>query len=167
MAVHGTDLNTVQVRLRNSVFIRPMQRRIVELTNILGECNTKDLQVFFPFLVEHIFGVNPSYGPGWNLLRTSRRHDVGDFEALYKFLHPFGMFFEIIYKLLGDVYLKYEYPLTFLPSKLRQAILEGSVPQFYLDKLQIDPHLREPVGLLLSILLLTIYYNLTINCTNR
>lgn len=134
-----------------------MQRRVIELTNILSECNMKDLQIFYPFLVEHIFGINPSYGNGWNLSRISRRHDLGDFDALFKFFHPFGFFFELIYKLLGDVYLKYEYPLTFLPSRLRQVILEGSVPQFYLDKLQIDPNLREPTGLLLSILLIALF----------
>lgn len=127
-----------------------MQRRVVELTNILLECNIKDLQIFFPYLVEHIFGINPPYGGGWNLLKTFRRQNPSDFEALFKFLHPFGPFFDIIYKLLIDVYLKFEYPLTLLPSKLKHVILEGSVSQFYIDKLHIDPNLREPTGLLLS-----------------
>lgn len=110
-----------------------MQRRVTELTIILSECSLKDLQIFFPFLVEHIFGVNPSYGNGWGLLRISRKNDTGDFEALYRFLHPFGPFFDIVYRLLSDVYLKYEYSISFLPTKL-------------------DPSLREPTALLLSIL---------------
>lgn len=130
-----------------------MQRRVAELTVILSECSMKDLQMLFPLMVEHIFGINPSLGTGWNLLRISRHYSNSDFDAIYRFLHPSGIFFEIIYKLLGDVYLKYEYPITFLPPRLKQMILDGSVPSFYMDKLQIDPNLRVPTGLILSILL--------------
>lgn len=130
-----------------------MQKRVNELTYILQECSMKDVQIIFPFLVEHIFGVNPSFGNGWNLLVTSRTSNSGDFDALYTFLHPFGTLFEIIYKLLGDVYSKYEYPITLLPQRLRQMILNGSVPQFFVDKIQIDPNFRAPTALVLSILL--------------
>ncbi|KAL0272445.1 UNVERIFIED_CONTAM: hypothetical protein PYX00_005408 [Menopon gallinae] len=140
----------VQVKLRNAVYLYPMQKRVTELTYILQECSMKDVQIIFPFLVEHIFGVNPSFGNGWNLLGTSRTSNCGDFDALYTFLHPFGTLFEIIYKLLGDVYSKYEYPITLLPQRLRQMILDGSVPQFFVDKLQIDPNFRAPTALVLN-----------------
>lgn len=135
------------------MYLYPMQRRVSELTVILSQCSMKDLQLLFPVLVEHIFGVNPSFGVGWNLLKTSRYYNGGDFDAIFRFLHPVGPFFDVVYKLLGDVYLKYEYPMTFLPTRLKQMILDGSVPAFYMDKLQIDPNLRAPTGLVLSILL--------------
>lgn len=150
MAAVATDAFSVQVRLRNALYLYPIQRRIAELTIILSECSMKDLQALFPLMVEHIFGINPSLGTGWNLLRISRQFNNSDFDAIYRFLHPSGIFFEIIYKLLGDVYLKYEYPVTFLPQRLKQMILDGSVPSFYMDKLQIDPNVRVPTGLILN-----------------
>lgn len=143
----------MQARFNNSLCIVPLRRRIAELTVVLRECNIKELEPLLLSLIENIFGIKSTYANsmGWLLHTIVKSSD--DFDAIFTFLHPQGVLFEAIYKVLGDFYLKYEFQLSYLPQKFMKMILDGKIPPFYMDKIQIDSYTRSPTALALSILL--------------
>jgi len=102
----------LQARLNNALNL-PLQYRCDELTNIFGEFGNKELQMVLPQLLESLFGLTDQMG--WGLRTIYRNTQPREFDILFKFLHPQGVVFRLCYKLLTDCYVKYEFPLTYLP----------------------------------------------------
>lgn len=72
-----------------------------------------DLQIMFPVLVENIFG--PQCTLSWGLRTISGTVNESDFQTLRHFLSPTGPLFKVIYALLWDPLVKYEFSITKLP----------------------------------------------------
>lgn len=71
-----------------------------------------ELHNFFPVLVDNIFG--PQGTLSWEL-RATTEAQAEDFRQLQHFLSPMGPMFKLIYTLLKDSNIKYDFPLSFLP----------------------------------------------------
>lgn len=63
--------------------------------------------------MESIFGT--SGGLSWGLRNITPTSHPQDFVTLHHFLGPLGPVFRLIYKLLTDIQVKYEYSVTHLP----------------------------------------------------
>ncbi|KDR21935.1 Sphingomyelin phosphodiesterase 4 [Zootermopsis nevadensis] len=144
MATSGDSLS---VRLNNALNL-PLQYRCDELANIFEEFGNKELQMILPQLLESLFGLTDQMG--WGLRTIYHNMQPCEFDILFRFLHPHGAMFRLCYKLLTDFYAKYEFPLTYLPGKVRKQIEDGMVPPFYSNKVQLDPQTRVPISLTLN-----------------
>ena len=113
----------------------PMQERIRQLMMCIETAPIKDLQTFYPTLVQHIFGYQEN--PGWGL-RTITDKNFMEFRQLYEFFHPHSSMFQLIYRLLKDSINKFEIKLSELPVKLRQMLESGRHSSFYTSILNID-----------------------------
>lgn len=96
----------------------------------------------FPALIDSIFGVTNNIG--WGLHNISFTKNPHEYEAILHFLGPKGPIFSLCYKLLPDCYLKYDFPVSYLPTKIRTMLQEGIIPPFYSDKLKDDQNTRLP-----------------------
>ena len=102
----------LQTRFNNALNL-PLSYRCDELVRIFEEYGSKELQLLFPHLLENIFGL--ANQTGWGLRTVYRNCQLREFEILFGFLQPGGPLFRLCYKLLTECYVKYEFPLTFLP----------------------------------------------------
>lgn len=71
------------------------------------------MQNIFPTLIENIFGT--SGGVCWGLRNITQSTHPNEFTVLHHFLGPLGPLFRLIYKLLTDSQVKYEYSVAHLP----------------------------------------------------
>ncbi|PSN42217.1 hypothetical protein C0J52_11254 [Blattella germanica] len=147
MATTGDTLN---IRF-NQALALPLQHRCEQLAIIFAEYGNKELQMVLPHLLENLFGLTNHVG--WGLRTIYRNSQPREFEILFRFLEPNGPIFRLCYKLLTESSIKYEFPIAYLPVKVRKSMEDGMIPPFYADKLQIDPQTRIPTSLVLSILL--------------
>lgn len=76
----------------------------------------KDLHTVFPLLIDNIFG--PHGTVCWELRSITANANPQDFQALQHFLSPLGPMFKIIYTLLRDPQLKFEFSLSYLPVSI-------------------------------------------------
>ncbi|XP_054267801.1 sphingomyelin phosphodiesterase 4-like isoform X2 [Macrosteles quadrilineatus] len=127
---------------------QPVHIRCDSIARWVDECTNKDLENLLPDIVEDIFGVKNRVG--WGLMSIEYSLNSGEYDLLFKFLHPNGPMFRLCYKLLSDPYIKYKFPLAFLPQKVKQSIEEGTALPFYIDKLEMDPRTRTPLHLALN-----------------
>jgi len=81
----------------------------------------QDFSAILPALLEHIFGFGLE--PGWGLDQLSKAHNVYDFDAVCRFLHPSGTLLTKLYNLQTDVYTTFEFPFSCLPVSEIQNIL--------------------------------------------
>ncbi|XP_075220437.1 sphingomyelin phosphodiesterase 4-like isoform X2 [Lycorma delicatula] len=132
----------------NSILSLPLPNRCETIARLVKECTNKELENFFPLLIDDLFGITNQVG--WKLRSIKFNSNPYEFEILTKFLHPNGPVFKLCYKLLSDCHLKYDFPLSYLPIKVQQMIGDGMVPSFYADKLQVDHKNRTPLGLALN-----------------
>ncbi|XP_043281782.1 sphingomyelin phosphodiesterase 4 isoform X2 [Venturia canescens] len=123
----------------------PLVQRCRELAILIDESSTTELQHVFPILIDSLFGVTNRVG--WGLHTISMKRNPAEFEALYYFLGPQGPIFSLCYKLLPDCYLKYNFPVSYLPAKIRSMLEEGLIPPFYSDKIKDDQSSRIPSAL--------------------
>ncbi|XP_034951732.1 sphingomyelin phosphodiesterase 4 [Chelonus insularis] len=139
------DVATVRMRAYLNL---PCIERCRELSTLILESSTTELQNVLPLLIDSIFGVTNNIG--WGLHNISLRKNPQEYEALCNFLGPRGPIFSLCYKLLPDCYLKYDFPVSYLPTKIKCLLEEGIIPPFYLDKLKDDHNTRLPSALLLN-----------------
>lgn len=80
---------------------------------LIDQGSIKDLQTLLPILIDHIFG--PQGTMSWDLRNTSVSTNAQDFQTLQHFLSSTGSLFKLIYILLKDPLIKYEFSLAYLP----------------------------------------------------
>ncbi|XP_071446859.1 sphingomyelin phosphodiesterase 4 [Hetaerina americana] len=143
----AASCETARYRIYNALS-KPLHYRVEDIITVLDQCSNKELQSVYPILLESLFGTNDTYG--WNLRNVYSNQNPRDFDLLFRFLHPNGPIFRLCYKLIGDSYLKYDFPLSYLPGKVKQLIKKGMAPPFYVDKLQMDSQSGKPFSLALN-----------------
>lgn len=118
----------------------PLVQRCKEIAMLIDESSTTDLQHVFPILIDSLFGITDNMG--WGLHSITYKKHPQEYETLCNFLNPQGPVFSLCYKLLPDCYLKYNFPVSYLPVKIRMMLEEGVIPPFYLDKIRDDQGTR-------------------------
>ncbi|XP_046830955.1 sphingomyelin phosphodiesterase 4 isoform X4 [Vespa crabro] len=126
----------------------PLVQRCSELAVLIDESSTTELQHVFPIIIDSLFGITDNIG--WGLHNITYKKNPQEYEMLYNFLSPHGPIFSLCYKLLPDCYLKYNFPVSYLPSKIRSMLEEGVIPPFYLDKIRDDQGTRVPSALFMN-----------------
>ncbi|XP_052802785.1 sphingomyelin phosphodiesterase 4-like isoform X2 [Mya arenaria] len=132
--------NKVQVCLG-----KPLYQRCPELEQILVNSSQKDLSAVLPGLLENIFGFGSE--PGWGLDSISRGHNGVEYDALMKLLGPEGPLMSLVCNLQTDPYLTFEFPSSCLPGPTRHMIEDGSLPMFYINKLQYQGYSKPLLAL--------------------
>ncbi|XP_053375366.1 sphingomyelin phosphodiesterase 4-like isoform X2 [Mercenaria mercenaria] len=119
---------------------RPLNQRCPELEQLINNSSNKDLSSILPGLLENIFG--SSAEPGWGLDTITKSQPHSDYDTVMRFLGPEGPLLKLVCHLQTDVYLMYEFPFANLPSPTRHMIEEGSLPMFYVNKLQFQSYTK-------------------------
>ncbi|XP_018579891.1 sphingomyelin phosphodiesterase 4 [Anoplophora glabripennis] len=125
----------------------PIRTRCAELTVLLDRGGLLELHNFFPILIDNIFG--PQGTLSWGL-RTTTEDQCEDFRQLQHFLSPGGPLFKLIYTLLRDPNIKYDFPLTYLPAKIRQFLEHSQGHPFYSELIHVNPQTKQIMSLLLN-----------------
>ncbi|EEC12937.1 sphingomyelin phosphodiesterase, putative, partial [Ixodes scapularis] len=99
----------------------------------LIHASLQELQHYLPMLVESIFGFGAQLG--WGLRTLVHRDHPNDFSAVRFFLGPQGPLLSVLYRLLSDGSLKYDFPIGCLPSATQKALSEGVIPPLYASKI--------------------------------
>lgn len=92
---------------------QPVIERCRHLSAIIDDASTTELQHVFPLLIDSLFGIVDNIG--WGLHIITYKKNPQEYEALCNFLGPQGPMFSLCYKLLPDCYLKYNFPVSYLP----------------------------------------------------
>ncbi|EZA53176.1 Sphingomyelin phosphodiesterase [Ooceraea biroi] len=141
-----TLLRPINFQIRAQRYLNePLVERCRDLAILIDESSTTELQHVFPLLIDSLFGIVDNIGWGLHLI-TLRKNPL-EYEALCHFLSPQGPMFSLCYKLLPDCYLKYNFPVSYLPSKIRSMLEEAVISPFYLDKIKDDQGTRVPSAL--------------------
>ncbi|XP_072762293.1 sphingomyelin phosphodiesterase 4 isoform X2 [Anoplolepis gracilipes] len=138
----STDVATIRAQ---RYLNEPLIERCRNLAILIDESSTTELQLVFPLLIDSLFGIVDNIG--WNLHSITLKKNPQEYEALCNFLSPQGPMFSLCYKLLPDCYLKYNFPISYLPSKIRSMLEEAVISPFYLDKIRDDQGTRVPSAL--------------------
>lgn len=93
----------------------PLVQRCKEIAMLIDESSTTDLQHVFPILIDSLFGITDNMG--WGLHSITYKKHPQEYETLCNFLNPQGPVFSLCYKLLPDCYLKYNFPVSYLPVR--------------------------------------------------
>ncbi|XP_012220240.1 sphingomyelin phosphodiesterase 4 isoform X2 [Linepithema humile] len=137
----STDVATIRAQ---RYLNEPIVERCRHLAILINESSTTELQLVFPLLIDSLFGIVDNIG--WCLHNITKQNPL-EFETLCHFLSPQGAMFSLCYKLLPDCYLKYNFPVSYLPSKIRSMLEEAVISPFYLDKIKDDQGIRVPSAL--------------------
>ncbi|KAK9709081.1 Mitochondrial-associated sphingomyelin phosphodiesterase [Popillia japonica] len=127
---------------------KPIQQRCADLAILFQRGSLRDLQAIFPLLVDNIFG--PQGTLSWGLRSITITLKSHDFHTLQQFLSPCGPFFQLIYGLLKDPFIKYDFSVAFLPTKLRQMFESSKIHPFYADLIHINPQNKQVTWLTLN-----------------
>ncbi|KAH6933183.1 hypothetical protein HPB50_012887 [Hyalomma asiaticum] len=95
----------------------PLDKRCQELGHLFHELPLKELQHYLPTILEHVFGFGANVG--WGLQNIS--HGQPGFDAIRRFLGPEGPLLLLIYRLLSDASVNYEFPVSCLPPFVKDA----------------------------------------------
>ncbi|XP_050310724.1 sphingomyelin phosphodiesterase 4 [Anthonomus grandis grandis] len=144
--MYSKDYDNFMSRVQHALK-RSVRARCAELTVLLDRASLLELHNFFPILIDNIFG--PQGTVCWGL-RNSTEMAGEDFRQLHYFLSPCGPVFRLIYALLKDPNIKYEFSLAYLPMKVRQALELPSVNPFYTELINISPQTKRITSLLLN-----------------
>jgi hypothetical protein len=124
-----SEMYQLQTRI-SDILNYPLAERISQLRYCIETAPIKDLQAFYPTLVQSIFGVNSNNHVGWGLRTTIGI--VPEYGLLYNFFIPHEAFFRLIYRLQSCGFVnKYEIPFTELPTGFRSMLDGGRVDGFY------------------------------------
>lgn len=117
----------------------PMQERIAHLRYCIDSAPLKDLQSFFPALINSIFGGQQANSLGWGLRILVA--NCPDYHLLYHFFNSHDAFFRLLYRLQTG-FVKFEMNFHELPRGFR-TMLEGSrqLNPFYSNMINVD-HLQ-------------------------
>lgn len=112
----------------------PLQDRITHLRYCIDSAPLKDLQSFYPTLVNSIFG--GQNGLGWGL-RTITSNSPESY-LLHNFFNPHEAFFRLIYRLQTG-FVKFDVHFNELPRGFRNMLENHSkLNSFYSSMINID-----------------------------
>lgn len=115
----------------------PLQERIAHLRYCIDSAPLKDLQGFFPVLINSIFG--SQNGIGWNL-RTITSSSP-EYYLLYNFFNPHDAFFRLLYRLQTG-FVKFDMHFNELPRGFKNMLMVGDsgrqLNSFYSNMINID-----------------------------
>ncbi|KAJ8938884.1 hypothetical protein NQ318_016088 [Aromia moschata] len=144
--MHIKEQDNFMVGVQHALSL-PIRTRCAELTVLLDRGNLLELHSFFPVLINNIFG--PQGTLSWGL-RTSTETQTEDFRQLHHFLSPCGPLFKLIYTLLRDINIRYDFPLSYVPTKVRQFLEHSQRHPFYSELVHINPQTKQIISLLLN-----------------
>lgn len=101
----------------------PLEQKCEQLTHYTDNCMLSTLESVFPLIISDIFGTDQPLFNGWNLCKITHDIKSREFACAFNFLLPNGTIFKIIYTLLKDFYIKYRFPLEYLPVSFSFLIL--------------------------------------------
>lgn len=133
----------LQMRLTD-ILNYPLSERLHQLRMIENVATTKDLQAFFPILVQSIFGNMSNNPTGWNLRTTST--NSSEYYLLYNYFNPHESFFRLIYRLQSS-FVKFELPFPELPRGFRTMLENGRIDSFYSKLISIDHFMPKMLSL--------------------
>lgn len=96
----------------------PLVQRCREIALLIDELSITELHYVFPILIDSLFGITDNVG--WGLHSICLKRYPQEYEVLCNFLSPQGPLFSICYKLLPDCYLKYNFPVSYLPVSINE-----------------------------------------------
>jgi sphingomyelin phosphodiesterase 4 len=111
----------------------PLAEKIQQLKFCIETGPIKDLQAFFPALVQNIFGINPSNNVGWGLRTITP--ESSEYYMLYNFFNPHETFFRLIYRLHTA---KFEFAFPDLPRSLKSMLEGARIDGFYTKLISTD-----------------------------
>ncbi|XP_043200088.1 sphingomyelin phosphodiesterase 4-like isoform X2 [Amphibalanus amphitrite] len=97
-----------------SVLSAPLAGRGELLGRLFAESPLKELAAIYPVLLEEVFGFGGR--PGWNLQLITRKCHPVEFERVRALLQPTGPLFSVIYRLMAEPHVTYEFPAACLPG---------------------------------------------------
>ncbi|KAJ8967173.1 hypothetical protein NQ317_006519 [Molorchus minor] len=113
---------------RTACFRPTIRTRCAELTVLLDRGNILELHSFFPVLIINIFG--PQGTVSWGL-RTTTEVNFEDFRQLHHFLSPCGPLFKLIYTLLKDQNIRYDFHSHTYLQKLDNFLEQSQQHPFF------------------------------------
>ncbi|XP_023023938.2 sphingomyelin phosphodiesterase 4 isoform X1 [Leptinotarsa decemlineata] len=136
--MHVKQQENFSIRIQHALNL-PVRMRCAELTVLLERGSLLELHNFFPVLVDSIFG--PQGTVSWGL-RTTTEFQGEDFRQLQHFLSPCGPLFKLIYTLLKDPSARYDFPIVYLPTKIRYFLEQSHVHPFYSELSHTNPQTK-------------------------
>uniref|UniRef100_T1INQ4 Sphingomyelin phosphodiesterase 4 n=1 Tax=Strigamia maritima TaxID=126957 RepID=T1INQ4_STRMM len=129
-------VKSATTRFRNALRYH-LEKKCREIEIVIDEGSIRELTSIFPRLIDNIFGLN--YQNDWGLKVLTRSLSLREFQVFRNFLSPEGTIFDLIYKLMGDASIRFDFPVAFLPAQTRKQFEEGIIPMMYVNKLQKYP----------------------------
>lgn len=112
----------------------PLQDRINHLRYCIESAPLKDLQSFYPVLINSIF--NTSNGIGWGLRTVTS--NCPEYYLLYNFFNPHDAFFRLVYR-LQQGFVKFDIHFNELTRGFRNMLENGrQLNQFYSNMISVD-----------------------------
>lgn len=112
----------------------PLQDRVTHLRYCIESAPLKDLQGFFPALINSIF--NSQNNIGWGLRTTTANSP--EYYLLYNFFNPHEAFFRLLYRLHAG-FVKFEANINEIPRGFRSYIENGrQLNSFYSNMINVD-----------------------------
>lgn len=102
----------------SNALVYPLNIRCLEISRLVDEYSSNELQNIFPTLVADIFGITNQIG--WGLRSIVKSYNPHDYNVVLEFFHPQGAFLRLCYKLMAsnNFYIKYDFPLAHLPVSI-------------------------------------------------
>ncbi|KAB0794693.1 hypothetical protein PPYR_11532 [Photinus pyralis] len=128
--------------------LKNIDERCGELAVFIDRANLKDLHSIYPMLIDSIFG--PLSKECWNLRGITESNSLRTYNAVRQFLSPLGPIFKLIYTLLKDPLVKFNFNLNYLPMKVRENTNPSTTHPFYMDMINVDLQTNQTVSLMLN-----------------
>ncbi|KAG5872702.1 hypothetical protein JTB14_008796 [Gonioctena quinquepunctata] len=144
--MHINEQDNFLMRIQHALSL-PIRTRCAELTVLLDRASLLELHNFFPVLIDNIFG--PQGTLSWGL-RTTTDSQGEDFRQLQHFLSPCGPLFKMMYTLLKDPNIRYDFSLAYLPTKIRHFLEQSQGHPFYSELSHVNPQTKQVMSILLN-----------------
>lgn len=136
-----SNLQPYQIRFENALKenIVTKCQRLASLIDESIASNIKDIQQRYVLLVEDIFSFSMTsiaYArTDWKLKTVSSDKNSFEFSSILEFLSANGPLFKLIRHLINDNSIRYDFPISCLPTPTRTAFADNIVPNFYTNKI--------------------------------
>ncbi|XP_017772649.1 PREDICTED: sphingomyelin phosphodiesterase 4 isoform X2 [Nicrophorus vespilloides] len=141
------ESETILHRMSTALTLK-VDQRCADLTVLFERGTKKELATFFPMLIDNIFGPQGTFS--WSLRTQLPQNNPNEFKVLLNFLKPMGPVFKLIYLLLQEPNIKYEFSLMYLPTKVKMMLDSSNIHPFYQEILQYNNQTKQITSLLLN-----------------